>query len=183
MKINLWYIFGVILAIAIGIGLCVRGCEERRMRRTGDHSRKSVHVPIPPVLDTAYVAKIDPLPIEKPIVVPIKTKRQIRPDLTRRKRIATDATIVLGVTSDMDSIRIQSIDPKGIVIENSYPRGWIQLGKWEMDSTGRLRVDPNEYAEELKKQRRKERWKRVWRTTKTVGVAALAGWVGYQIAK
>jgi anti-sigma factor RsiW len=181
MKINIYYLVGFIILAAFLIGmLFVRGCDNRRMKRTGNHSRKASSVQIP-VLDTVRVPVIEPNAPKAPVVVPVLTKVQSKPDLPRRRQ-AEKQTIITGIRKTADSLYIQTISPKGIVMENSFPEVYA-TGKFEIDSTGNLRIDPAEFAATQRRAQRKERWKKIWRTTKTVVVSGIVGLAAFQLGK
>ena len=184
-KINLFALVGILILLAFLIGiLFVKGCDRRKMKRTGNHSRKSasITVPAPIALDTQRVEQIEPITPSLPVIVPIQTKLQTKLDLPRRKQLEKNSNIIVSIRKDENSISVQTISPKGIVMENTYPEVYA-VGKFEIDSTGQLRIEPQEYALAQRKAKRKKTWRKVWNTTKTVVIAGVVGWLGVQVGK
>jgi hypothetical protein len=184
MKINLWYLVSFLCLVALLLGMfLVRGCDSRRMRRTGNHSRKAAAVQhlreVVPVLDTVKVPVILPIKPKAPVVVPVLTKLQVRKDLPRRQ-VLEKQTLILGMRKTKDSIFVQTINPKGIILENSYPEVYA-MGKFEIDSTGNLHINPAEFLTDQRRARRKANWQKIWRTTKTVVISTLAAYGGYRL--
>ncbi len=185
MKINLKTLFLIVVLVALAIGLLVSRCA---LKRRADAYRKDGRASVEtiPTTDTFRVAQIEPIRHKAPVVVPPVVLVATNPDSLLRRKLERQTMIVSiqkrkpkrkGVfrkRQGVDTLAIQTIDPKGIVSQATYPLRWTEPGEFTVDNTGRLHIDPVESEEEPLKAIKKERRKRRWRTIKQTAVAVSA---------
>lgn len=179
-------LLAVFLAVAFGLQRCRQGKIDRSGRKDGRAKVEAI-----PTTDTFRVAEIKPIEHTAPVVVPPVVLVATKADSLLRRRLER-STIIVSVQKrkpqrkgffrrrqGVDSLAIQTIDPKGIVSEATYPLRWTEPGEFTVDNAGRLHIDPAQSEKDqlklIKQERRKRRWRTAKQTAVAVGVAVLGG--------
>lgn len=180
----------LIVLLVFSAAMCgVQRCQRKReQQRTGTGRWRTEAA----YFDTVRTALVPPVKSRGLVVVPHRTVVATRPDTALRKTMER-GDIITGIERRRarrrrfgfkprppDSLVVQYVTPKGIVIENRYAWEVAAVGEFQIDSAGRLRAEPALREKEARREHRRQKAKAVVKTVTGTALAvgmAIAGWL------